>query len=110
MTNDERCILQALINELYDWTRLFTNGHIPIDTKKFIDAYDGMGPSSNSTDKFDSKFQDVLRIATENFPNYKFRLRFQEREQEERKSLDRAYCKNKVFLEYTSFIFPDEHK
>jgi hypothetical protein len=99
MTNNERCILQALISELYDWTRIFEHAYIPIDTKQWVDVYDGMGPSSRITDNFDSKFQDVLRISVENFPKYKFRLR-----------IEKTECKNKVFLEYTTTIVPDEQE
>lgn len=115
MTNDERCILQAVISELYEWTRLFTHGSIPIDTPQWLDTYDGMGPSGSGATDLDSKFQDVLRIASKSFPTFKFRLRFPEKEQEEKKARGEfvgceVSCRYKAYLEYTKFIFPEEQE
>jgi hypothetical protein len=104
MTNDERCILQALISELYTYTKHFPQASIPIDTDSWLETYDGIGSSGNGADDLTSKYNDVLRIASDTFKNYRFRLRFPEQEQ------NKISYVNKVWLEYTSSIFPDEQE
>jgi len=102
MPNGERCIIMALISELYEY-RIFDHGLIPIDTDSWMDTYVGMGIGELDESELAAKYDDVLRLATENFQNHMFRLRFPEREQ------DVVKGPYKVYLEFTKHsIWPEE--
>lgn len=109
MTPDDRMILQALIHEVYDYTRLYHHCFIPIDTPEWMHTYRGYMEMTRLTPEvLEQKYKDVLRIATENFGHYKFRLVFPERDNPDNTSY--VNCPNKVFLEFTKFVFPEDQE
>jgi hypothetical protein len=103
--NDERCILMHLMGALYDYTRVSDSARFPLDSPDWKLTYEGLGVSGDYV--LEEKVQDVLRIATEKFPSYKFKLWYPEENQIEGSKVVGPY---KVYLAYTKNIWPEEQE
>jgi hypothetical protein len=103
--NDERAILMHLMSALYDYTQVSPSARFPLDSPDWLLTYEGLGVSGDYV--LEEKIKDVLRIACEKFPTYKFRLWYPEEEQIEG---SRAIGPYKVYLAYTKTIWPEEQE
>jgi hypothetical protein len=103
--NDDRCILMHLISTLYDYTKVSASARFPLDSSDWLMTYEGMGVSGDYDIK--QKVKDVVRIASQAFPSYKFKLWYPEQEQIEG---SRAVGPYKVYLAYTKDIWPEEQE
>ena len=76
MTNQERCILQYLLNQLYDY-RIFPEAMIALDVPQWMSIFAGLGPSDLHPQEKMEAYHEVLRLAKKHFGSDKdFSLHF----------------------------------
>ena len=75
MTNQERCILQYLLNTLYDM-RIFPESMFALDTYQWHQIFAGMGPADLNPQEKIQAYHEVLRLAKKHFGDIEFSLQF----------------------------------
>lgn len=75
MSNDDRTILQLLIMLFYNYFSMYPYGSsLPLDTNEWRETFTAMGVDDISDTELKSKYNDVIRVATQNFERFNFEI------------------------------------